>query len=157
VTPTPAPTALPTEVPPPTPTEAPPQPEATPTALPPTPAPEIDSATPMATPPTDGALDTPTAEPVAATTPVAEEATPNGALAVTEVAVPTAVVTLPGAREPSDAPAGLSGPAGLLVLALAYLLGGLAVLLIHSILAQRDRAKAEAMILTANKDEEDGD
>ena len=47
--------------------------------------------------------------------------------------------------------------AGLLVLALAYLLGGLAVLLIHSILAQRDRAKAEAMILTANKDEEDGD
>jgi hypothetical protein len=111
----------------------------------------------MATSPTDGALDTPTAEPVAATTPVAEEATPNGALAVTEVAVPTAVVTLPGAREPSDAPAGLSGPAGLLVLALAYLLGGPAVLLIHSILAQRDRAKAEAMILTANKDEEDGD
>jgi hypothetical protein len=157
VTPTPAPTALPTEVPPTTPTEAPPQPEATPTALPPTPAPEIDSATPMATPPTDGALDTPTAEPVAATTPVAEEATPNGALAVTEVAVPTAVVTLPGAREPSDAPAGLSGPAGLLVLALAYLLGGLAVLLVHSILARRDRAKAEAMILTANKDEEDGD
>jgi hypothetical protein len=44
-----------------------------------------------------------------------------------------------------------------LVLALAYLLGGLAVLLIHSILAQRDRTKAEAMILTANKDEEDGD
>jgi hypothetical protein len=157
VTPTPAPTTLPTEAPPPTPTEAPPQPEATPTALPPTPAPEIDSATPMATPPTDGALDTPTAEPVAATTPVAEDATPNGALAVTEVAVPTAVVTLPGAREPSDAPAGLSGPAGLLVLALAYLLGGLAVLLVHSILARRDRAKAEAMILTANKDEEDGD
>jgi len=159
VTPTPAPTALPTAAPPPTPTEAPPQPEATPTALPPTPTPEIDSATPTATPPTDGALATPTAEPLAATTPVAEEATPNGALAVTEVAVPTAVVTLPGAREPSDAPAGFAprGTTGLLVLALAYLLGGLAVLLVHSILAQRDRAKAEAMILTANKDEEDGD
>ncbi len=156
-TPTPAPTALPTEAPPPTPTEAPSQPEATLTALPPTPAPEIDSATPTATPTTDGALAMPTAEPTAATTPVAEEATPNGAPAVTEVAVPTAVVTLPGAREPSDAPAGfaLGGTTGLLVLALAYLLGGLAVLLIHGILAQRDRAKAEAMILTANKDEED--
>jgi len=178
VLPTDAPISLPTETPPPT-----LEPEATPTAVSPTLTPAIDSATPtaplptlepeatptavspMLTPainsatptlPTDGAPTTPTAELVAATTPAAEEATPNGALAVTEVAIPTAVVTLPGARTPPDAPAGFV-PSGLLVLALAYLFGGLTTLLIHGILARSDRAKAEALILASSKDQDDDD
>jgi len=178
VLPTDAPTALPTEAP-----LITLEPEATPTAVPSTLTPAIDSATPIAplptlepeatstavsptltpavdsatpTPPTDGAPAAPTAELVAATTPAAEEATPNVALAVTEVAIPTAVVTLPGARTPPDAPAGFA-PSGLLALALAYLFGGLTTLLIHGILARSDRAKAEALILASSKDQDDDD
>jgi threonine dehydrogenase-like Zn-dependent dehydrogenase len=85
------------------------------------------------------------------------EATPDAALAVTDVPVPTAVVTLPGARAPTDAPAGpvVSAPIGLLLLALAYVLGGLTVYLIHSIRARRDRAQAEALILASSKDEDE--
>jgi len=174
-TPTPEP-ATPTFTPVPTATPTPDAGEATPATPTPgaeaaTPTPDIGEATliPLPTPTPDAAAATPTAEPPAATdapllpteTPPADEATPtaapDAALAVTDVAVPTAVVTLPGARAPTDAPAGpvVSAPVGLLLLALAYVLGGLTVYLIHSIRARRDRAQAEALILASSKDEDE--
>jgi len=172
-TPTPEP-ATPTFTPVPTATPTPDAGEATPATPTPgaevaTPTPEVGEATliPLPTPTSEAA--TPTAEPPAATDtpplptappPVEEatpEATPDAALAVTDVPVPTAVVTLPGARAPTDAPAGpvVSAPVGLLLLALAYVLGGLTVYLIHSIRARRDRAQAEALILASSKDEDE--
>jgi hypothetical protein len=128
--------------------------EATPTALP-TPTPNAETATPTAELP--AATD---ATPLPTEPPPADEATPtaapDAALAVTDVPVPTAVVTLPVARAPTDAPAGplVSLPVGLLLLALAYVLGGLTVYLIHSVRARRDRAQAEAPILASSKDED---